>query len=112
MKQNMPFSEISSELPIEFEDLLRYTRALNFPDRPDYGYIKKMIDAVLFRAQFADFIFDWKIQHVRLTCFNLYQKKETVIAQIQREKVFMKTELNERRRRWDPSLFKKEAAEG
>lgn len=46
----MPFSEMASEMPIEFEDLLRYCRALKFTDRPDYSYIRKMLDAVLFRA--------------------------------------------------------------
>lgn len=55
MKQTMPFSEIASGLPIEFEDLLRYVRALKFIDRPDYSYMRKMFDSVLFRAQYADF---------------------------------------------------------
>lgn len=57
----MPFGELAKGLPIEFEDLLRYTKALNFTDRPDYSYIRKMFDAVLFRAQYSDYSFDWKI---------------------------------------------------
>ena len=50
MKQTMAFSEMASGLPIEFEDLLRYVRALKFVDRPDYSYMRKMFDSVLFRA--------------------------------------------------------------
>lgn len=46
----MPLREIASDLPIEFEDLLRYTRALKFTEKPDYGYLKKMMDSVLFRV--------------------------------------------------------------
>ncbi len=50
-------------MPIEFEDMLRYTRALEFTDRPDYTYCRKMLDAVLFRAHYEDYAFDWKILH-------------------------------------------------
>ncbi len=50
MKQSMPFNEVATNLPVEFEDLLRYTRALKFTDRPDYSYIRKMFDSVLYRA--------------------------------------------------------------
>jgi hypothetical protein len=42
--------EIIFGLPIEFEDLLKYARTLNFTDRPDYSFIRKMFDAILFRA--------------------------------------------------------------
>jgi hypothetical protein len=48
----MAFSDIAAELPIEFEDLLRYTRSLRFKDRPDYGYIKKMFDSLLYCVQY------------------------------------------------------------
>ena len=67
MKQNLKLNEIAAQLPVEFEDFLRYTRALRFTDRPDYGYLKKMFDAVLFRLQIPDFSFDWKIKHVTNT---------------------------------------------
>ena len=63
MKQNTPLGTIAANLPIEFEDMLRYVRALEFTDRPDYSYCRKMLDAVLYRAQYADYSFDWKIQH-------------------------------------------------
>ena len=42
----MPFSEIAKDLPIEFEDMLKYCRALKFTDRPDYSYLKKMFETV------------------------------------------------------------------
>ena len=86
-------------MPIEFEDLLFYARSLKFSDRPDYNFIKKMFDAVIFRAQYADFHFDWKIIH----------QKEAVMNQLHKEKVFMKTEIEEGRRRYDPDLFRREA---
>lgn len=91
--------EITFGLPIEFEDLLKYSRTLNFTDRPDYSFIRKMFDAILFRAQYPDFNFDWKMLH----------KQDKVIKQLHQEKLFLKTEVNEGRRRYDPSLFKKEA---
>ena len=47
---NLTPKEITLGLPIEFEDLLFYTRSLKFVDKPDYGFIKKMFDAVIFRA--------------------------------------------------------------
>ena len=51
MKETLKLSEIATaDLPIEFEDMLRYTRSLNFTDRPDYSYIRKMFDSILFRA--------------------------------------------------------------
>ena len=78
MKMKLTPNEITLGLPIEFEDLLFYTRSLQFTDRPDYGFIKKMFDSVLFRAQYPDFIFDWKILH----------KKESVMKQIDKERVF------------------------
>jgi hypothetical protein len=55
--------EITFGLPIEFEDLLKYARTLNFTDRPDYSFIRKMFDAILFRAQYPDFNYDWKMLH-------------------------------------------------
>lgn len=67
MKKAMSPKEISVGLPIEFEDLLKYARTMGFTDRPDYSFIKKMFDSVLFRAQYADYLFDWKILHVSIS---------------------------------------------
>ena len=50
MKKAMSAKDISVGMPIEFEDLLKYARTMGFTDRPDYSFIKKMFDAVLFRA--------------------------------------------------------------
>lgn len=55
MKRDLPYRYVSQELPIEFEDLLRYCRALKFTDRPDYSYLKKMFDSVFYRANFIDY---------------------------------------------------------
>ncbi len=66
MKQELAFRDVSLDLPIEFEDLLRYCRALKFVDRPDYSYLRKMFDAVFSRANFLDFTLDWKLLNVSL----------------------------------------------
>ncbi len=50
MKKVMSAKEITAGMPIEFEDLLKYARTMGFTDRPDYSFIKKMFDAILFRA--------------------------------------------------------------
>ena len=70
MKQSMTPKEITVGLPIEIEDLLFYTWSLKFTDRPDYNFIKKMFDAVIFRAQYKDFIFDWKLVHKKEALMN------------------------------------------
>lgn len=71
MKKDLPFIQISQDLPIEFEDLLKYCRALKFTDRPDYSYLKKMFDGVYFRANFVDFTFDWKLLNVKFILFSI-----------------------------------------
>ena len=70
LKKTLTPKDIAGGLPIEFEDLLFYARSLAFTDRPDYSFIKKMLDSVLFRAQYTDFTFDWRLLH----------KKEAVVA--------------------------------
>jgi hypothetical protein len=50
LKSDMSPKETADGLPIEFEDLLKYARTLAFKERPDYGFIRKMFDAILFRA--------------------------------------------------------------
>ena len=54
MKRDMPFQQVASDLPMEFVDMLKYCRALKFEDRPDYSYLKRMFDSVLYRANFID----------------------------------------------------------
>lgn len=66
MKRDMPIDMITIDLPIEFEDLVRYTRALRFQDKPDYGFMKRMLDSVFYRANFIDLEFDWKLMKVRV----------------------------------------------
>eukprot|EP00347_Sterkiella_histriomuscorum_P002748 403366954 len=90
MKRDLQFRQISQELPIEFEDLLRYCRALKFTDRPDYSYLKKMFDAVFYRANFIDYQFDWKLTH----------KKNSLNIQKNLETQFLATEALARRKRF------------
>jgi hypothetical protein len=71
MKRDMKIEDIAKDLPIEFEDLIRYARFLNFADRPDYGYLRKMMDAVFYRANFIDLEYDWKMLHVILSPANI-----------------------------------------
>ena len=56
---------------------------MGFTDRPDYSYLRKMLDAVLFRAQYSDYSLDWKIQHVRLIAVTIKYpivKRESAVA--------------------------------
>lgn len=41
LKRDLPPDKICHNLPIEFEDALKYSRVLNFTDRPDYNYLSK-----------------------------------------------------------------------
>ena len=52
MKRDSKIEEITSGMPIEFYDMLHYARSLDFLDRPDYSFIKKMIGSVFFRGEF------------------------------------------------------------
>lgn len=48
------------KLPIEVIDLVYYVRSLEFYEKPDYNYIRKMLYGCLEREQFDGMIiYDW-----------------------------------------------------
>jgi hypothetical protein len=52
-----------NNLPDELIVYINYTRELRFEDRPDYGYLKRLLKAVAEREKFEyDFIFDWTLK--------------------------------------------------
>lgn len=90
LKRDITPEELCSGLPIEFEDMMKYVKALKFTSRPDYGYLKLMLDNIFYRAGFVDIEFDWKIKHIKGRTQNV----------INHEADFLKTEAKERRKNW------------
>lgn len=41
-KMTISIEELCSDLPEEFERVLKYCRGLRFEDRPEYSYIRKI----------------------------------------------------------------------
>lgn len=53
---------LCSRLPVEFLNLLNYSKALKFSEKPDYTHLKKMFKELFFRENFQyDNIYDWTI---------------------------------------------------
>lgn len=71
----MKISELTKGLPIEFEDMMSYCWALKFEDWPDYGYLRKMMGAIFFRANFVNYTFDWKLLNVLIYLITLLYSK-------------------------------------
>ena len=109
LKRDLPLHQVAGDLPIEFEDFLRYSRSLGFQDRPDYGYLKKMLDIIYFRANFYDATYDWKqISVWDDLCLTYLQKNDQKAYKLQKsiETQFLNSEaLNRRRKYGDRELF-------
>jgi len=46
--------------PVEFQQYLTYARTLNFEDKPDYGYLRKLFRELFVRESYKyDAMFDW-----------------------------------------------------
>jgi len=60
MKRFTPIESLTKYLPVEIEDMLRYVRHLAFEAKPDYGFLKKMLENLFIRANFMDLEYDWK----------------------------------------------------
>ena len=59
-KYSTPVDILCEGLPKEFMLMYRYIRSLRFEDRPDYGYIRRLIRSIFLRSSFSfDFNFDW-----------------------------------------------------
>ena len=59
-KINTKVEEICKELPKEFITFLQYVRGLQYEEKPDYGYLKKLIEIIAEKNNFLwDFGFDF-----------------------------------------------------
>jgi len=61
-KMSTPVEELCEHFPCEFVTYANYCRGLNFEDRPDYAYLRRLLKDLFFREGFQyDFVFDWII---------------------------------------------------
>ena len=63
LKKNTPFEELLEGCPIEFVKYLKYNRALQYDQKPDYTYLKKLFEGFLHKNGWEeDFEYDWVIK--------------------------------------------------
>lgn len=63
MKKNTPIETLCSGIPYEFVQYVKYCRSLGFTDRPDYKYLRKLLQRLFKQRGFVkDYVFDWTKQ--------------------------------------------------
>merc|ERR550532_1943090 len=61
-KMSIPVEVLCKNLPCEFVTYTNYCRSLQFEDRPDYAYLRKLLKDLFFREGYQyDSVFDWTI---------------------------------------------------
>ncbi|OMJ79804.1 hypothetical protein SteCoe_20108 [Stentor coeruleus] len=83
LKLNMNIHQICGDMPSEFSNLLSYSRALKFDERPDYPYLKKIFKDLFIRSNFEyDSIYDWTIlNYVKpINLENFYRERRSIIC--------------------------------
>jgi serine/threonine protein kinase len=72
LKGSLTSKELYSNLPNEFELFYRYARTLSFTQRPDYGYLRQLLIAVIVHQNDRfDYVYDWhKIVRLLKTNFD------------------------------------------
>jgi len=61
-KMDTPVDSLCEHFPSEFATYITYCRSLRFEDRPDYGYLRRLLKDLFFReGQQYDFVFDWTV---------------------------------------------------
>lgn len=62
-----PIDMLCKGFPEEFSSFINYTRELKFDDRPDYGYLRRLLKTVSEREKFEyDFMFDWVLKRKQM----------------------------------------------
>jgi casein kinase I family protein HRR25 len=62
-----PIDVLCKGFPEEFASFINYTRELKFDDRPDYGYLRRLLKTISEKEKFDyDFVFDWVIRKKQL----------------------------------------------
>ncbi|KEG05969.1 putative casein kinase [Trypanosoma grayi] len=60
-----PLDVLSKGFPAEFAAYLNYTRALQFEDKPDYSYLKRLFrDPFVREGYHLDYVFDWTLKRL------------------------------------------------
>jgi hypothetical protein len=58
-----PIDVLCKGFPEEFASFINYTRDLKFDDRPDYGYLRRLLKGIADKESFQlDNVFDWVIK--------------------------------------------------
>lgn len=61
-KLSTPIEELCKNFPVEFVKYLTYCRHLEFVQRPDYCYLRKLFRTLFHRQGFTfDYVFDWNL---------------------------------------------------
>ena len=62
-----PIDVLCKGFPDEFASFINYTRDLKFDDRPDYGYLRRLLKTIAEREKYEmDYSFDWVIKKKQL----------------------------------------------
>ncbi|KAH8805229.1 casein kinase I [Xylogone sp. PMI_703] len=74
MKIEISLQELCKDLPSEFERYMEYTRSLDFCQKPDYSYLRKLFRNLFVRQGFRfDNVFDWTINRFKEIQRDLHQ---------------------------------------
>ena len=58
-----PIDVLCKGFPEEFATFINYTRDLKFDDRPDYGYLRRLLKTISDKESFQlDNVFDWVVK--------------------------------------------------
>jgi len=58
-----PVDVLTKHFPEEFASFINYTRDLKFDDRPDYGFLKRLMKTITEGEKIEfDYCFDWVIK--------------------------------------------------
>ena len=61
-KMTTPIEILCKGLPSEISTMLNYIRMLQFHEKPDYRYIRKILRELFFRKNYDwDYFYDWTI---------------------------------------------------
>lgn len=62
LKITTSISELCQEIPAEFSALVSYSKGLQFEETPDYTYLKRLFQNLMFKLKFEnDLVYDWSI---------------------------------------------------
>ena len=63
MKEKVNPKDLCEDLPEEFARFFTHVQSLEFYDRPNYSYLRRMFRKLFVRKGFQyDFVYDWTIQ--------------------------------------------------